>query len=164
MADDGTLPRVERRGRDRGRRRVLRHARWLVQGGGREDWQGPVAVQSRIGRGGEPDHVHGPRRQAVRGRLRRDRQSAAEGERTFGVMNCDGCHGGGAVGWVGPSLRDGRWRYGGADGDIFQSIYYGQPHGMPAYGGLLPPTAIWKLVTYLQSLEPPANVPTESWR
>src|SRR2546425_5998380 len=26
----------------------------------------------------------------------------------------------------------------GADGDIFQSIYYGQPHGMPAYGGLLP--------------------------
>src|SRR5437870_3493812 len=89
---------------------------------------------------------------------------AAEGERTFGVMNCDGCHGGGAVGWVGPSLRDGRWRYGGADGDIFQSIYYGQPHGMPAYGGLLPPTAIWKLVTYLQSLEPPANVPTESWR
>ncbi len=80
--------------------------------------------------------------------FRGDRQSAAEGERTFGVMNCDGCHGGGAVGWVGPS----------------QSIYYGQPHGMPAYGGLLPPTAIWKLVTYLQSLEPPANVPTESWR
>jgi len=96
--------------------------------------------------------------------FRGDRQSAAEGERTFGVMNCDGCHGGGAVGWVGPSLRDGRWRYGGADGDIFQSIYYGQPHGMPAYGGLLPPTAIWKLVTYLQSLEPPADVPTESWR
>src|SRR5207244_2695192 len=63
--------------------------------------------------------------------FRGDRQSAAEGERTFGVMNCDGCHGGGAVGWAGPSLRDGRWRYGGADGDIFQSIYYGQPHGMP---------------------------------
>src|SRR2546426_12618775 len=52
MADDGTLPRVERRGRDRGRRRVLRHARWLVQGGGREDRQGPVAVQGRVGRGG----------------------------------------------------------------------------------------------------------------
>src|SRR5881396_3380617 len=54
MADDGTLPRVERRGRDRGRRRVLRHARWLVQGGRREDRQGPVAVQSRIGRVGNP--------------------------------------------------------------------------------------------------------------
>ncbi len=96
--------------------------------------------------------------------FRGDRQSAAEGERTFGVMNCDGCHGGGAVGWVGPSLRDGRWRYGGSDGEIFQSIYYGQPHGMPAYGGLLPAGAIWKLVTYLQSLEPPANVPTQSWK
>jgi cytochrome c oxidase cbb3-type subunit 3 len=96
--------------------------------------------------------------------FRGDRQSAVEGERTFGVMNCDGCHGGGAAGWVGPSLRDGRWRYGGSDEEIFRSIYYGQPHGMPAYGGLLPPGAIWKLVTYLQSLEPPANVPTQSWR
>jgi len=93
-----------------------------------------------------------------------DRQSAVEGERTFVAMNCDGCHGGGAVGWVGPSLRDGRWRYGGSDAQIFQSIYAGQPHGMPAYGGLLPAGAIWKVVTYLQSLEPPADVPTQSWR
>ena len=96
--------------------------------------------------------------------FRGDRQSAAEGERTFGAMNCDGCHGGGAVGWVGPSLRDGRWRYGVSEPEIFQSIYYGQPHGMPAYGGLLPPGAIWKVVTYLQSLEPPASVPTQSWK
>ena len=96
--------------------------------------------------------------------FRGDRQSAAEGERMFGAMNCDGCHGGGAVGWVGPSLRDGRWRYGGSESEIFQSIYYGQPHGMPAYGGLLPPGAIWKVVTYLQSLEPPASVPTQSWK
>ncbi len=93
-----------------------------------------------------------------------DRRSAVEGERTFGAMNCDGCHGGGAVGWVGPSLRDGRWRCGGSDGEIFQSIYYGQPHGMPAYGGLLPAGAIWKVVTYLQLLEPPANVPTQAWK
>src|SRR6266699_3066420 len=27
-----------------------------------------------------------------------DRRSAVEGERTFGAMNCDGCHGGGAAG------------------------------------------------------------------
>ncbi len=106
----------------------------------------------------------GPPPQVSGNPFRGDRQSAAEGERTFGAMNCDGCHGGGAVGWVGPSLRDGRWRYGGSDAEIFQSIYYGQPHGMPAYGGLLPPGAIWKLVTYLQSLEPPANVPTQSWK
>ena len=99
---------------------------------------------ARIFAGGVAPPAGAPR--ADRNPFSGDRQSAAEGERTFGVMNCDGCHGGGAVGWVGPSLRDGRWRYGGSDGEIFQSIYYGQPHGMPAYGGLLPPTAIWKLV------------------
>jgi cytochrome c oxidase cbb3-type subunit 3 len=96
--------------------------------------------------------------------FQRDSASVAEGEKTFSAMNCDGCHGGGGVGWVGPSLSDGRWRYGGTDGDIFQSIYDGQPRGMPAYGGLLQPGAIWKLVIYLRSLEPPADVPTEAWR
>jgi cytochrome c oxidase cbb3-type subunit III len=94
----------------------------------------------------------------------RDRESVAQGERTFSAMNCDGCHGGGAVGWVGPSLRDGRWRYGGSDAEIFQSISAGRPRGMPAYGALLSPSAIWKLVTYIQSLEPPPDVPTESWK
>jgi mono/diheme cytochrome c family protein len=95
---------------------------------------------------------------------RSDRASAAQGEVIFGAMNCDGCHGGGGTGWVGPSLADGRWRFGGSDGAIYQSIYYGRPHGMPAYGGLLLSSdAVWKLVTYLQSLAPPADVPTETW-
>ena len=58
------------------------------------------------------------------------------GEGLFGSMNCDGCHGGGATGWQGPSLVDGRWRYGGADEEVFQSIFYGRPKGMPAYGGV----------------------------
>ncbi|HEV8357314.1 MAG TPA: c-type cytochrome [Gemmatimonadales bacterium] len=89
--------------------------------------------------------------------------SAAEGERLFGSMNCDGCHGGGASGWVGPSLSDGRWRYGGSDAAIFQSIYYGRPRGMPAYGGILSRELTWKLVTYLQSLPLPRDLPTEAW-
>jgi cytochrome c oxidase cbb3-type subunit 3 len=96
---------------------------------------------------------------------RRDQRAAAEGAKIFAAMNCDGCHGGGGAGWVGPSLADGRWRFGGSDGAIFESIYYGRPHGMPGYGGLLLGSeAIWRLVTYLQSLQPPADVPTESWR
>jgi cytochrome c oxidase cbb3-type subunit 3 len=95
---------------------------------------------------------------------RADRRAATQGEAIFGAMNCDGCHGGGAAGWVGPNLADGRWRFGGSDGAIFQSIYYGRPHGMPAYGGLLlSADAVWKLVTYLESLAPPADVPTEAW-
>jgi len=95
---------------------------------------------------------------------RGDRASVGQGEVIFSAMNCDGCHGGGGTGWVGPSLSDGRWRFGGSDGAIYQSIYYGRPHGMPAYGGLLLSSdAVWKLVTYLQSLAPPADAPTEAW-
>jgi cytochrome c oxidase cbb3-type subunit III len=90
-------------------------------------------------------------------------QSAAEGEKLFASMNCDGCHGYGATGWVGPSLSDGRWIYGGSDAAVFQSIYYGRPHGMPAFGGMLQPPIIWKLVTYIRSLPVPKSVPTQSW-
>jgi len=93
-----------------------------------------------------------------------DQRSAKAGEQIFTAMNCDGCHGGGAVGWVGPSLVDGRWRYGGADGAVFHSIFYGRPRGMPAYGGVLSPDAIWNVVTYLQAEPVPKGVPTERWR
>ena len=85
------------------------------------------------------------------------------GEQMFSGMNCDGCHGGGATGWVGPSLTDGRWRYGGADDELFQTIYFGRPKGMPAYGGLMAPDDVWTLVTYLKSLPVPDDVPTQSW-
>ncbi len=78
-------------------------------------------------------------------------------------MNCDGCHGGGAIGWVGPSLVDGRWRYGGADEDIFTSIFYGRPKGMPAYGGVIGTEGVWMLVAYIKAQAVPGVVPTTSW-
>lgn len=89
--------------------------------------------------------------------------AAEEGERIFGLFNCDACHGGGAVGFVGPALSDGRFKYGDSDGEIFQSIFYGRPLGMPAYGGTLPRDAIWRLVTYIQSLHPTEDISTVSW-
>lgn len=92
-----------------------------------------------------------------------DAAVARNGAQLFTAMNCDGCHGGGGVGWVGPSLADGRWRYGGADGEIFYSIYYGRPKGMPAFGGALGAEGVWTLVTYLRSLPLPDDLPTESW-
>ena len=95
--------------------------------------------------------------------FRADARSAADGALLFRTMNCDGCHGGGGEGWVGPSLISGRWRYGGAEGVVFQSIFYGRPEGMPAFGGILAPPAAWKIVTYLKSLPPPKDVPTEAW-
>lgn len=92
-----------------------------------------------------------------------DAKAAEEGATLFTSMNCDGCHGGGAVGAVGPSLTDGRWRYGGADADIYRSIAEGRPKGMPSFGGALQPAMIWRLVAYIKSLPPPKDLPTESW-
>ena len=87
----------------------------------------------------------------------------ATGGTLFSSMNCDGCHGGGAIGWVGPSLVDGRWRYGGSDEEIFTSIFYGRPKGMPAYGGVIGTDGAWMLVAYIKSLAVPSVVPTTSW-
>jgi cytochrome c oxidase cbb3-type subunit III len=92
-----------------------------------------------------------------------DATVAKNGALLFTAMNCDGCHGGDAVGWVGPSLADRRWRYGGADAEVFSSIYYGRPKGMPAFGGALGVEGVWSLVTYIRSLPPPSDAPTESW-
>ena len=92
-----------------------------------------------------------------------DAAVAQKGALMFAAMNCDGCHGGDASGWVGPSLSDQRWRYGGADSEVFNSIYYGRPKGMPAFGGTLGVDGVWTLVTYIRSLPVPSTVPTESW-
>ena len=89
---------------------------------------------------------------------------ARSGALLFTAMNCDGCHGTDGSGWVGPNLGDGRWRYGGADAEVFSSIYYGRPRGMPAFGGTLGAEGVWTLVTYLRSLPAPPNVSTESWQ
>jgi cytochrome c oxidase cbb3-type subunit 3 len=93
-----------------------------------------------------------------------DSSAASEGARLFAGFNCEGCHGGGAVGNMGPSLADGRWRYGGNDGAIYHSIFYGRPRGMPAFGGHLPGESIWKLVAYLRSLQPTEDtIATRVW-
>jgi len=39
-----------------------------------------------------------------------DANAAVAGEKLFASMNCDGCHGGGALGFTAPSLADGRCR------------------------------------------------------
>jgi cytochrome c oxidase cbb3-type subunit 3 len=92
-----------------------------------------------------------------------DAAVAKAGAQLFAAMNCDGCHNAGGVGWVGPNLGDGRWRYGGADAEVFASIYYGRPKGMPAFGGVLGADGVWTLVTYIRSLPAPSDLPTESW-
>ncbi|PYR45687.1 MAG: hypothetical protein DMF89_24370 [Acidobacteria bacterium] len=81
-----------------------------------------------------PDHVaaggNQPPAAELKSPLSGDSTDASDGSKVFSAMNCDGCHGGGALGWVGPSLVDGRWRYGGTDGALFQSIFYGRPRDL----------------------------------
>ena len=74
VGDQGALSRLERRAGHGGRCRVLRHARRLVQGGGREDRQAALQVQGRLRRRRQSDHLPRPRRQAVRRGLRRHRR------------------------------------------------------------------------------------------
>jgi cytochrome c oxidase cbb3-type subunit III len=118
-----------------------------------------VSYEAHIVAGGVP-----PQAAELTNPYNADPAVAKKGALLFSAMNCDGCHGGDASGWVGPSLSDGRWRYGGADSEVFSSIYYGRPKGMPAFGGTLGVDGVWTLVTYIRSLPVPANVPTESWQ
>ena len=132
-----------------------------------------VACSERGIDGGAPPSIRNPNHVAAGGSqppaaeitnpLANDSTSAADGSKIFSTMNCDGCHGGGALGWVGPSLVDGRWRYGGTDGAPYQSIFYGRPRGMPAYGGVMSPGSIWKVVTYIRAQPVPGVVPTQRW-
>jgi len=115
-------------------------------------YESHIAAGDRLPVGATPDNP-----------LRSDPQAPKAGAMLFTAMNCDGCHGADGSGWVGPNLADGRWRYGGADAEIFSSIYYGRPKGMPAFGGALGPTGVWNIVAYLKSLPVPAGEATESW-
>lgn len=90
----------------------------------------------------------------------------AEGRRLFVWFNCAGCHGDHGGGGMGPSLRDADWLYGNSPAQIFSSIAQGRRHGMPSWGVKLPSDQIWKMVTYIQSLDtqiepdPPPDNPT----
>src|SRR4051812_23953296 len=88
--------------------------------------------------------------------------SQSEGRQLYKAMNCNGCHadGGGAIG---PALMDEKWIYGFEPQKIFETISYGRPNGMPAFGGKasapeikivgkLPESQIWQLVGYVRSL------------
>lgn len=93
-----------------------------------------------------------------------DPASAEQGKALFRTMNCEGCHSIGGEGSWAPSIITGRWRYGGTDKAVFETIFYGRPRGMPAFGGILPPELTWKLITFIRSVPPPKAVPTQSWQ
>lgn len=79
-------------------------------------------------------------------------EAVQQGFRLYVKMNCAGCHGYSGEGGIGPPLSDSYWRYGGAPVSIFKSIYEGRPQGMPAWNPALPPSEIWKIVAWIESL------------
>src|SRR5262249_22749052 len=76
----------------------------------------------------------------------------ASGKRVFDAT-CSACHGGNGVGTErAPSLDSGRFKHGGEDFDLFQTIEKGvQGTQMPPFGAL-GTDRIWELVSYVHSL------------
>jgi cbb3-type cytochrome c oxidase subunit III len=72
--------------------------------------------------------------------------------RTLYAQTCQACHGGEARGDRGPALATGNFKHGGEDNDLFQTIRTGVPGTqMPAFSAL-PTDNIWRIITYLRSL------------
>jgi cytochrome c oxidase cbb3-type subunit 3 len=92
-----------------------------------------------------------------------DPRVTAVGSQLYRSYNCLDCHGVDGAGAMGPSLADGRWRFGGTPSEVFESIYQGRPDGMPAWGGRISDADIWRLVAYVRSLEVGKNVSTENF-
>jgi cytochrome c oxidase cbb3-type subunit 3 len=88
----------------------------------------------------------------------------SEGQRLFDWYNCSGCHfhGGGGIG---PPFIEHSFVYGSSPANIFDSIVKGRPNGMPAWGRRIPADEVWKLVTYVRSMngqEPKTVTPPRS--
>jgi cytochrome c oxidase cbb3-type subunit 3 len=104
-----------------------------------------------------------PRGATLRNPYAGNAQAVATGAKLFVSYNCVDCHGADGSGAMGPSLADGRWHFGGADGEVFESIYQGRPDGMPAWGSTIAPEQIWMLVSYVQSLSAGKDVTSENF-
>lgn len=82
-----------------------------------------------------------------------DEAAIAEGQRLWMASQCFACHGTRGGGGMGPSLVDGRWRYGGDDASVFRTIKEGTDQGMPAWRDHLTDEQIWKIIAFIRSLE-----------
>ena len=90
-------------------------------------------------------------------------QEIATGAKLYVSYNCVDCHGADGSGAMAPAFIDGRWHFGGSAAEVYESIYQGRPDGMPAWGGLVDRASIWRLVSYVRSLEKGKDVATENF-
>ncbi len=80
------------------------------------------------------------------------KETIKEGEVVY-LNHCEVCHGSGGTGDICPNLRDKEWLYGSCDNDLFISIAGGRPDGMPKWGDFLDEKKIWKVITYIRSMQ-----------
>ncbi len=116
-----------------------------------------------------PEHVQlgllvaRPQLTLVNPREHDPKAASAEGKALFISYNCADCHGSEGSGGTGPSLQDGRWHFGGAVGEVYESIEEGRPDGMPVWGGRIPESQVWALVAYVRTLAAGKDVSTENF-
>ncbi|GAB4543503.1 MAG: hypothetical protein Fur0020_13000 [Thermodesulfovibrionia bacterium] len=79
-------------------------------------------------------------------------QAVKEGAEIF-KKNCEGCHGPGGRGDICPDLTKKNKKYGDTDPDLFLTISKGRPGGMPNWDNTLGSEKIWKVITYIRSIE-----------
>jgi mono/diheme cytochrome c family protein len=100
---------------------------------------------------------------ALRNPFEGNASEIATGAKLYVSYNCVDCHGADGSGAMAPAFIDGRWHFGGSAAEVYESIYQGRPDGMPAWGGLIDRASIWRLVSYVQSLEKGKDVATENF-
>lgn len=81
-----------------------------------------------------------------------DQKAVKEGADLF-KRYCESCHGVGGKGDICPDLTKKNKKYGNTDSNLFSTISKGRPGGMPNWDNTLGTEKIWKIITYLRSIE-----------
>jgi cbb3-type cytochrome c oxidase subunit III len=100
---------------------------------------------------------------ALRNPFEGSEQAVATGAKLYVAYNCVDCHGADGSGAMAPAFTDGRWHFGGSSAEVYESIFEGRPDGMPAWGGLIDKSSIWRLVAYVRSVQQGHDVATENF-
>jgi cytochrome c oxidase cbb3-type subunit 3 len=89
-----------------------------------------------------------------------DPNAAERGRKYFIGFNCVGCHAANGGGGMGPSLSNSFFKFGSDPSQMYNVIAHGAPLGMPAWGSVLPDSAIWDIIAYIQTI---SQAPSTEW-
>jgi cytochrome c oxidase cbb3-type subunit III len=89
-----------------------------------------------------------------------DKNAVQRGMKYFVGFNCVGCHAANGGGGMGPSLSNTFFKFGDQPAQMYNVIAHGGPQGMPAWGSVLPDSAIWDIIAYIQSI---SQAPSSQW-